>query len=64
MFNSQNFKSVEELDKAYADHLDSLLVGGFMKKDTSEYSNFMGAWAEAVKDWTENQSKDFRTLPD
>jgi hypothetical protein len=60
--NSQNFKSVADLDKAYADHLDSLLVGGFMKKDTPEYSDFMGSWAEAVKDFEESQSKDYRTL--
>jgi hypothetical protein len=60
--NSQNFKSVEELDKAYAEHLDSLLVGGFMKKDTPEYSDFMGSWAEAVKDFEESQAKDYRRL--
>jgi len=59
---NKDFKSIEELDKAYADHLDSLLVGGFIKKDTPEYSDFMGSWAEAVKDWEENQSKDFTTL--
>lgn len=62
MNNSQSFKSIAELDKAYADHLDSLLVGGFIKKDTPEYSDFMGSWAEAVKDWQEAQSKDYRRL--
>lgn len=54
MLNTQKFKSVEELDAAYAEHLDSLIVGGFMKKDTPEYSDFMGAWAEAVKDLEES----------
>lgn len=62
MNNSQSFKSIAELDKAYADHLDSLLVGGFIKKDTPEYSDFMGSWAEAVKDWEESQTKDYRRL--
>lgn len=62
MLNTQGFKSIAELDKTYADHLDSLLVGGFMKKDTPEYSDFMGSWAEAVKDWEEAQSKDYRRL--
>lgn len=62
MLNTQGFKSIAELDKAYADHLDSLLVGGFIKKDTPEYSDFMGSWAEAVKDWEEAQSKDYRRL--
>lgn len=62
MLNSQNFKSVADLDKAYAEHLDSLLVGGFMKKDTPQYSDFMGSWAEAVKDLKESLSKDFRQL--
>ena len=60
--NSQNFKSVEELDKAYAEHLDSLLVGGFMKKDTPEYSDFMGSWAEADKDFDETPATDSRRL--
>lgn len=62
MNNSQSFKSIAELDKAYADHLDSLLVGGFIKNDTPEYSDFMGSWAEAVKDWEESQTKDYRRL--
>jgi len=60
--NSKNFKSVADLDKAYADHLDSLLSGGFIEKDTPEYHDFMGSWAEAVKDWNEAQTKDYRTL--
>ena len=59
---NKDFKSIEELDKAYADHLDSLIAGGFIKKDTPEYHDFMGSWAEAVKDWEENQSKDYRRL--
>ena len=56
----KDYKSVEELDKAYNDHLDSLIEGGFMKKDTPEYHDFMGAWAEAVKDF--NTPKDYTTL--
>jgi len=61
---NQNFKSIEELDKTYADHLDSLIVGGFIREGSPEYSDFMGSWAEAVKDWEENQTKDYRRLND
>lgn len=63
LLNSQDFKSVADLDKAYADHLESLLVGGFIKKDTPEYADFMGAWAEAVKDFEESKTKNFTSLP-
>lgn len=64
MFNSQDFKTLDDLDKAYADHVDSLLVGGFIEKGTHEYADLMGAWSEAVNDYIENQKKDYRRLPD
>lgn len=57
MLNTKSFKTVAALDEAYAEHLDSLLVGGFIKKDTPEFADFMGAWAEAVKDLQEELSK-------
>lgn len=58
----KEFKTLEELDAAYAGHLDSLLVGGFITKDSPEYSDFMGAWAEAVKDFNEAKAKDYTKL--
>lgn len=53
----KDFSTIEELDKTYSDHLDSLLSGGFMVKDSPEHSDFMGAWAEAVKDWHEAKAQ-------
>ena len=55
--DTKSFRSVADLDKAYAEHLDSLVVGGFIKKGTPEFADFMGAWAEAVKDLEEELSK-------
>ncbi len=53
MLNTSEFKSVADLDKAWSEHLDSMLVGGFMVKDSPDYVSYMGAWAEAVKDLEE-----------
>lgn len=56
MFGTE-FKTLAELDKTYSDHLDSLVVGQFMVKDSPEYAAYLGAWAEAVKNWEEAQAK-------
>lgn len=49
----QEFSSVEALDKAYADHLESLKLSGI----EFDLAGLMGAWAEAVKDWEEADSQ-------
>lgn len=51
----QEFSSEEALDKAYADHLDSLKVGGFLTKESE--TALMSAWAEAVLDFREKKSQ-------
>lgn len=66
MLDTFSFKTVAELDKAYAEHLESMKTGGFIKEGTPEFVSFMGAWIEAVKDLEESLSKprekNYRTL--
>lgn len=49
MLNTTEFKSVEALDKAYADHIESLEMWG----GEFDRPGLMGAWAEAVADLQE-----------
>lgn len=60
MLNTQNFRTVEALDKAYSEHRESLMASGLPYDD----QGLLRAWAEAVLDLEEALAKprDFSEL--
>lgn len=56
----QEFKSVEEIDKVYHDHIESLELSGL----PFDRTGLIAEWAQAVQDFKtkESQGRDFTRL--
>lgn len=58
--NEQEYTSVEQIDKVYHDHIESLELSGL----PFDRTGLIAEWAAAVEDFKANQSSgpDYKTL--